>query len=77
MPRFCFFLNIDGRTIEDWSGRTLPDLNTALLLARQEHPRLSRLAAEDSGAALTIEIRDANGNLLDAVARTVDVSKTA
>jgi hypothetical protein len=35
------------------------------------------LAAKDNGAALTIEIRDANGNLLDTVARTENVSKTA
>jgi hypothetical protein len=70
MPKFCSFLNIDGRLIEDWSGRILPNLDVARLLAEQEFPRLSRIAADDNGASLIIEIRDEDGRLIATVSES-------
>jgi hypothetical protein len=43
------------------------------LLARQEYPRLSRLAAEDNGASLSIAIRGENGKLLDEITHGDDL----
>jgi hypothetical protein len=73
MAAYFFDLRIGGQTIEDWFGRTLPDLDTARLLARQEYPRLSRLAAEDNGASLSIAIRGENGKLLDEITHGDDL----
>jgi hypothetical protein len=77
MPRFFFFLCLNNQTIDDWLGRDLPDLDTAILLARQEYPRLNRLVADDNETALAIEIYDEEGNLLGKVAEVADISKAS
>lgn len=67
MPKFCFFLRIDRQIIEDWSGREMPDLETAERFAQLEYPNLFRSISPHGPACVVIEIREPGGRLLAVV----------